>query len=373
MQKEEFIKIAGRVSDGSANDQEKQLFLYHLGVFSAENPVYDEMDSAFKNSAESEVRSAIRLRIMGRTSNRSLWTYTAIAATIAIVMLVWIFHISLKTNLVKSGDFSVNVNDVRPGKNIASLTLPNGKKVELSENKQGILIGDNLKYNDGTPIEADLKTSNLMLTAQTPVGGTYQVILNDGTKVWLNAASILRFPTSFKNKQQRVVELVSGEAYFEVTKDKNRPFIVENIKQKVLVLGTHFNISAYNDEPSTRTTLLEGMVKVIGPTSSDVLMPGQQSVLQEDRLAVQNVDTEAVASWKDGDFHFRNERLEEVMLKLSRWYGLSVVYQEKEIKNIPLFAHFSRNSNLGTILRSIGKTADLDFKINGRQVNVRYK
>ncbi|MBB5441276.1 ferric-dicitrate binding protein FerR (iron transport regulator) [Pedobacter sp. AK017] len=338
------------------------------------------------------------------------------AAVTAIVFGVWFFN-SGRGVLKQVQDKVAYKNDIAPGKNTATLTLANGKAINLNEAKTGVVVGEYLRYNDNTVVIADpsLRSGQVarehllnstdkrplpygrnngqggndgktqILTVSTPRGGTYQITLPDGTKVWLNAASSLKFPSTFNGLISREVEL-SGEAYLEVAKDAKRKFIVASKGQEVEVLGTHFNISAYNDEAVIKTTLLEGSVRVSlsrgkridTETSSaqaggfDVtLRPNQQAVLTANSgpFKVLAIDpTEAIA-WKSGDFVFKDEKIESIMRKLARWYNVDVVYQG----NLPksgFIGEISRFKNISAVLTLLEQTKGVHFKIEGRTVTV---
>src|SRR5690606_11597317 len=203
--------------------------------------------------------------------------------------------------------------DAQPGSHKATLTLSNGPTVHLKEVTSGIVAGENITYADGSPVvnETDLsqsgkptprKAATQMLTLTTPRGGTYKVTLPDGSGVWLNANSVLRYPARFANTQ-RVVD-IEGEAYFEVVTDEKRPFKVRTAGQEVVVLGTSFNLSAYPEDHSTATTLVEGSIRIVNKSNQTVhmLRPGQQAKLSSTGVQVYPVDTEAFIAWKNGYF-----------------------------------------------------------------------
>lgn len=271
--------------------------------------------------------------------------------------------------------------DVAPGGNRATLTLADGRTIELSSEQSGIVVGDGIAYTDGSAVVENnaLNASFLTLNSiTTPKGGTYQIVLPDGTNVWLNSASTLEYPSQF-DKNQRVVAL-EGEAYFEVKEQKYRhastphratgekgsqkiPFKVKSGDQTVEVIGTHFNINAYPDESTTNTTLLEGLVRIVTPTHSALLKPGQQSKVDHSGLAVASVDTETVIDWKNGDFIFANETLENIMRKIARWYDVEVMYQGQLSKD-RFDAQISRNKNLSEVLHILELSGGLTFRIS---------
>lgn len=265
-------------------------------------------------------------------------------------------------------------SDVDPGGNKATLTLENGKKIQLSDAKAGIVVdATKLTYDDGSLINNEQAQA---FTISTPKGGTYKVKLPDGSNVWLNAASSLTYNPSLKGQELSRNVTLSGEAYFEVAKDKKHPFIVTTEKQKIEVLGTHFNISAYNDELSVKTTLVEGSVKVSplktagSPAKAVILKPNQQSVVNSKGIQVNTVDPAEVIAWKDGEFVFVGEGLESIMLKISRWYNVDVEYTNREIANRPFSGYLSRYEKASQLLNLLEATGDVKFKIEGRRIIV---
>lgn len=298
------------------------------------------------------------------------------AAIVAIVSGLFLFYNhnygvdQLSKDVVK--------NKIKPGKNTAVLTLANGKTINLSDAKSGVVINvSNLTYSDGSTVvqEADGKTvfgttsTHELLTAATPRGGTYQIVLPDGSKVWLNAASSLKFPATFSQKLNREVEL-NGEAYFEIAKDKNHPFKVKTIQQEVEVLGTHFNVNAYADEGIVKTTLLEGKVKLNHKNAAAILKPGQQGYIADGLLDFKVVEADAanISAWKNGEFIFNNTDLKSLMRQISRWYDVDVVY-EAGVKNDVFFGKIKRNADLSKVLKILA-LGDIHFRIEGRKLIV---
>ncbi|MFA5244393.1 MAG: FecR family protein, partial [Pedobacter sp.] len=273
--------------------------------------------------------------------------------------------------------------DIEPGDDKAILTLGDGSKIILDDAQNGILAnqGGNsvLKAAEGEliysfteePISkpADKATEQIIYnTIETPKGGKFQVRLPDGSRVWLNAASSLRFPTNFSGSK-RQVEL-NGEAYFEVAHDESKVFEVNTRTQIVQVLGTHFNINAYADEPSVNTTLLEGSVRVsdVRTNLSQLLKPGEQSQLTE-HIEVINVKNKAEAvAWKEGYFQFNEADIETVMRQIERWYDVKVIYEGE----IPLYrfgGEIERSLSLLQVLKILEKTK-VHFRLEGREVIV---
>lgn len=310
----------------------------------------------------------------------TLWSRISLAAAavVAVVFGIWLYEIASPQKAFRNDE--VIVNDIKPGRNVATLAVAGGMVIQLSDEKSGVVIGaSKISYNDGSLIDnassGDLPQTASMASVVTPRGGTYQITLSDGTKVWLNADSKLEFPSNFENRGQRIVKVV-GEAYFEVAKDKKHPFIVETEKQKIEVLGTHFNVNAYKDEENITTTLLEGSVKLslsrsptVGGNNDVLLQPGQQAQNDNKSIRIKKVDVSAVIAWTRGDFVFPDEELTSIMRKLSRWYGIEVEY-----RNAPEYLRFdaiiSRSNNLSAILNIIQNTDKVKFRIEGRKVIV---
>ena len=284
------------------------------------------------------------------------------------------------------------VFDIEPGGNKATLTLADGSKISLTDansgklaNQQGVSIAksqdgeivytlDPVKNKERDKVSTSEKSFN---TIATPRGGQYKVVLPDGSKVWLNAASSISYPVQFGIQKRRVV--LNGEAYFEVAavKDKKRggekiPFIVASGNQEVEVLGTHFNINGYADEPLVRTTLLEGKVRVrrTGGASA-VLAPGQQSQTssRHQDIRVLQTDVKAEVAWKDDQFFFEDEPIESIMRQISRWYDVDVVYQD-DLNGKTVWGSVTRFSSVSKVLKIIELTGNVHFKIEGRTIIV---
>jgi len=305
-----------------------------------------------------------------------LWSRaTAIVAASIAVMILGLYL--FKFSGISNEDGNHLVSEIVPGKNMATLTLSNGKNIILNSAKTGVVIDvSKIVYNDGTKISEASSVGMQIIT--TPKGGTYQIHLPDGSRVWLNAASSLKFSTTLATGSQRRVEL-NGEGYFEVAPNKRSPFIVATAKQEVRVLGTHFNINSYINESVTKTTLLEGSVSVkpagtaeqLGQFKNTVkLNPGEQSILNGQTLKVVPVNVENEIDWKEGDFVLQNEKLESIMRKVARWYDVDIVYSDNAPLDLPLSGAVSRSKNITSVLGLIESTEKVHFKIKGRTVTV---
>ncbi|WEK18642.1 MAG: FecR family protein [Candidatus Pedobacter colombiensis] len=304
--------------------------------------------------------------------------YAAIAAALLMVSAIAVFLFSKHRGATLMENNLVNRGVVIPGGNKAYLTLSDGKTISLTDASNGQLAeqaGISIqKTADGELVYKVAKKQTAVgkiNTVTTPKGGQYQIVLPDGTRVWLNAASTLSFPITFTDQTNRLVEL-KGEAYFEVSKNKAKPFIVKSDEQQVEVLGTHFNINAYHDEESTKTTLLEGSVKVAGKGmfgDEVVLKPNEQSILVGNKFSVIPVDPEMAIDWKNGYFSFNKESLPAIMRKISRWYDVEIVYQDNYTGN-DFTGIVSRKKQVTEVLDLLELTGLVHFKIEGRRITV---
>jgi transmembrane sensor len=309
-----------------------------------------------------------------KPANRRLW-YAA--AAVLFVMIAIAVTISFKRGATSNNPEMAKAAKFKPGINKATLTLSNGKVILLTgqetkevRDKGDRLIAHNekreLDYQNGSASKTDL--TNEINTLTTARGGQYKVVLPDGTQVWLNAASSITYPLAFRSNERKV-EII-GEAYFEVTKDAARPFRVYSGKQVVEVLGTHFNINAYPDEPAIKTTLLEGKVKVTAGANQIFLIPGEQSQMSIASLTLnQDVDLEEITAWRNGYFVFNHEHIESIMRKISRWYDVDVEYKGP-ISEDWFGGTVSRDKDASEMLSKLELTGQIHFKIVGRRIIV---
>lgn len=294
------------------------------------------------------------------------------AAAVIVFCMAGIYYWYSQTggaDLIDSNIVSQFGEEIAPGGNKATVTLPDGTVIELDEDKEGIVVsGDTLVYSDGDKITATSPKVEYA-TLSTPRGGQYQLTLPDGSKVWLNAESSITYPTTFNGKQ-RIVK-IRGEAYFDVAKDKTKPFIVESDAQQITVTGTQFNINTYTDEPVSATTLVEGQVKIKDNNSgkSAVLAPGQQAVSGEKELDIRTVDTNVYTAWKDGYFVFERTELSKILRQLSRWYDVEIDYSG--VPEQTLTARVQRDKSISSVLNAIAKTTGLNFYIKERKMILR--
>lgn len=312
----------------------------------------------------------------------------AAAAAIVILVSVASWLIIKEKGPLQNNDPQVITKsiDLPPGRDRALLTLADGKTIDLGNLKNGKLVlpahARIAQVAEGI-VAIESHTSGVsskalqMSSISTPRGGKYQVILSDGTKVWLNAESSIRFPVAFAAGARHVE--TTGEVYFEVAKlkgknGKNKPFIVKSGNHQVEVLGTHFNINSYADEGTISTTLLEGRVKVSGEGSQpQILKPGQQSVLAPNkRMIIRDVDTGGVISWKNNLFRFKDENLRSVLRQVSRWYDVQIQY-DGTIQDEHFAGYISRDVPISTVLKMLEETGDLQFTVHTGTVVVSSK
>lgn len=370
MSNEELIILAEKIEKGKANKQEMLLYAAICESFQKEQVSLEGMEAEILEMQEAGLRKFWIRQSGGNIKKQPLWPRMAVAAVAALVIVaVGLFYYSDQTGKGLQG---LNY-DIAPGKNTATLTLGNGKKIQLSDSKTGLVINSTeLHYNDGSVVASDsvlrkivseTMTQADLLMASTPRGGTYQVILSDGTHVWLNADSKLKFPSRFTGNSRTVI--LSGEGYFEVAHNKLKPFKVISEGQEIQVLGTHFNVNAYPDEGSTKTTLLTGSVKI---NEGITLKPGEQAIATKGELRVSKADIEEAVAWKNGFFIFKDSDLAEVMRQLSRWYDLDVEFKGPVPQNI-FNGKVYRNMSLNDVL-DVLSFSKVKFKIQGKRMTI---
>lgn len=320
-----------------------------------------------------ELRSTLPLSI----KTTRLWPRIAAAASVVLAIgLGWYFYPG-QSKETSATVIATTIADIKPGRFSATLTLANGSNIALNNSANGKLAdqagaavvktanGQIAYQNNG--ISKGPQT-NILSTAK---GEQYIVVLPDGSKVWLNAATSIQYPTTFAGLAERKVVL-NGEAYFEVAKDKMHPFVVETSEQRVKVLGTHFNVNSYVDEKATKTTLLEGSVGITPANKKQIsiLAPGQQALLTSIGLKISAANVNAAIDWKNGKFIFEDESLGVILRKVARWYNLEVVYQQPALSNLIFTGTISRYEDVTNVLSKLELTEDVKFKIEGRKISV---
>ena len=360
MKEQQVIELLKRYKEGSLSPMDKaKLETWYISETSKSDARLDDDD--LRESLD-HLREQLALKY--KIASKPLGPHIAIAAAI-LIAIGFGFYFYSNTDFSSQYAKQEAVQDIAPGGNKAILTLSDGQKIILADAEYGELANQSgikiTKAADGQLIyesihpEGSKKAPHSAKVAynriETPRGGQYEIILPDKSRVWLNSLSSLRYPTYFNGKERRVE--LTGEAYFEVAHNKSLPFKVETNNQIVEVLGTQFNINSYTEEPSTKTTLIEGSVKVFQSSSNqyETLAPGQQSILTKgDKLSKINKAqiAEAIA-WKNKLFHFENSNIEVVMRQLSRWYDVEVEYEGK-IPEVKLSGEIYRNTNATKVL-----------------------
>lgn len=376
--------LARKMQEGSISSIEKKEFEQWYANF---DDSYLEINS---KENETDLKGRIYKNIIEKgnikPNHRKVlaWRITSAAAAVVLMFLgLYYFNTVYKPKIASTK--KNHSTEIAPGQNKATLTLADGSIITLDSATTGEVLnqsGINITLtSDGQLVYSSAQTSNdlasdkfLFNTVSTPRGGQYQVVLPDGTHVWLNASSTLKYPTSFKGSE-RNVEL-NGEAYFEVVSNKKMPFKVSSKNQLIEVIGTHFNVNAYSDEDATKTTLLEGSVKVAmrtdfnGKVLSDyaTLKPGQQATISE-KVKISNVDTEEAVAWKNGELMFSRQDIRSVMRQISRWYDVEIVY-ENHLTPMTFSGSISKYSNVSDVLKMLELTGNIHFKIAGRRIIV---
>lgn len=408
----ELTVLFQKMLAGDCIPQEVQVLLRHFNSHGVDSPLAQHVLEVLEQ--EGAVNPALRRRVevaiarvdvavasvargqravvggqVSPTRRLRRWLPYAAAVVLMTVVGAWLFFDGPRVN--QQGEI-VNMADIHPGGNRATLTLADGRTIDLNEAQAGIVVGDELVYNDGSTVLADgqqptaggpvdgnesrVPSVSHLMSLTTPKGGTYQITLPDGTTVWLNAASTLTYPGHFTG-DERVVEL-EGEAYFDVSERWSAagdpttgahvsrvPFKVISNSQTIEVLGTQFNVNAYADEQAIRTTLVEGSVRIWGDLIRDyVLRPGEQAVLTDNRLDVRSVDTEEFTAWKDGYFYFNDADIYTVMRQFARWYDIEVVIDMQNMDDL-FIGKIPRNVDLHTalkVLKRVGVNAELNEK-----------
>jgi transmembrane sensor len=329
------------------------------------------------NTAESLER--IKKRIVftdppKKPLTRKILPYAVAASVLGIIITTMLLN---RTRQRISGMPAAKIlnSQIVPGSNKATLTLANGSTIDLNGIQNGVIAvqGEIKIYkNDSGQLSYSKPREEIQEEAfnslMTPRGGQFRLLLPDGTHIWLNAQSSIRYPVDF-SKKERIVEL-KGEGYFEVAKDAMHPFHVKVGTADIVVLGTHFNINAYNDEKEIKTTLVEGSVKIIIQQNSMLLRPGEQLQWStEGRMEkLINVDTSDITGWRDGIFSFHHEEILEVMKQVARWYDVDYKY------NLPVQSHFNatfeRNVPVSQLLKLLEETGGVHFIIKDRTIIV---
>lgn len=371
MHPKDIQELLKKYREGTCTEEEKALLESWYLTYNAHDP--QEIPQHVREEHLNKIWQS--LPVHEHKVHRMPWLQMAAAAVLLIAFGTVLYLYLNKRVTGHAATQQVADNTIIPGSNKAILTLNDGRKISLTDAANGHIAEEAgitvTKKADGqllyTVSENKSGGANTFNTVETPRGGQYQVVLPDGTKVWLNAATSLRFPTKFSATERTVY--LDGEAYFEVAHNKNSPFRVALNGQQVEVLGTHFNVMAYKDESTIRTTLLEGSVKLTAPVGSILLQPGEQGyIAKSSAFTRENVDVTIVTAWKDGLFKFNGINMRTLMRQISRWYDIEIEY-EPGVKDDVVFGAISRTSDLSKLLHVL-ELGGVHFRLNGRKLTV---
>ncbi|WP_316815144.1 FecR family protein [Pedobacter nyackensis] len=371
MQGTKVKELLNKYLSGDCNEEEKAL----VETWYLKHEVVNQ-----KILSEEEYDTDIRMiqeNLDRRPTKNGLWTRISIAALVLFTLSVTFFYYySVRQDQQYIANDYANIG---PGTDKATLTLSDGTKISLNDVENGeIAIQSGLKVAKTAngqigytvvPKNKDVKAGQVIEynTIATPRGGKYQILLPDGTTVWLDAASSLKYPVQFAS-DERKVELV-GQAYFDVAKDKNKPFKVLSGNQQVEVFGTQFNVNAYSNQASVLTTLLEGSVKVSlkNSKSGSMLKPGEQAALEDLHFQISEADVEEAIAWKNGYFVFEKDDVRTVLNKLERWYDVDIIC-DHNFGQMKIGGSISRSKSLSEVLRVLQLTRKIKFKVEGRRI-----
>jgi hypothetical protein len=387
--------LLDRYLKNQSNTKEKE----KLDEFFEENSNSIEASKSIENVSklEDKIFNYIQFGIKEQVKKESTLNrmpYLQIAASVLVIFLfsttIYFYRSSLASkSQMPIAQGVVKMEDKQPAKNIAILTLGNNSQIVLDEASNGEIAQESgvsiLKTDKGELVYKIRNSNNLSTndlnkynTISTPMGGKFKVILPDGSLVVLNAASTLKYPVHFDEKLRKVS--FTGEAYFEIAKleDKRKkrvPFYVYSNDQIVEVLGTHFNINSYDNEEYSKTTLLEGSVKIINEKSAataKILKPGQQAVIKRGDVQTKIIiaDEAQALAWKDGYFLFKNTNIKDVVNELERWYNVDIQYEdEMEFENIT--GYISRNVKISSVLKMLQLSGIVNYEISGSKIIIK--
>ncbi len=379
MEKKDFDQLAGRYLDGSATPVERQLVEEHFRIMEemGEADIPEEEMTLHKTAVLQRIREQMEdVSVHRLPFYRSVWVRVAVAAVIlfavaGVVYLTFSRHSSIERPALANA----RLQDVAPGHNGAVLTLSDGRQVLLDSAGNGQLAQQGAVHilkRKGELVYQGAQGEPVFNTVSTARGRQWSVVLPDGSKVWLNCASSIRYSLNFSGARREVT--ITGEAYFEVAPDAARPFYVRTGELEVQVLGTHFNVNAYADEPEIRTSLLEGSVKVTTVKGeSRTLRPGGQARLEHGQgqaiTTAGNIDMEQVVAWKSGFFEFHDLDLTSIMRQVSRWYDIDITYEGRPGAET-FGGRISRNVTLAAVLKGLEITG-VRFRLENNRLIVQ--
>ncbi|MBN8859804.1 MAG: FecR domain-containing protein [Sphingobacteriales bacterium] len=369
--------------DGTSTPEEKRMLDEWYYNFSPEDPGFlsDETEAAIGRRIKSRLDEYV-LHETGRHRSRKRSGFIRAAVILSVTgVALLLYYITAgrgeREKIVQETAAAAPVTDIIPGSNKAILTLGDGSTMVLDTASNGQvgtqgnikvikLNSGQLKYLKGK--QGQMTGGTIYNTISTPKGGQYQVVLADGSKIWLNASSSLRFPTEFRDKIREVE--VTGEAYCEIVHNASKPFRLKVKEMQVNVLGTHFDVMAYDNENAIKTTLLEGSLRVSNATGASLITPGQQAVLHKNGSfqLVSNADVEEAVAWKNGKFVFNSADIHTIMRQIERWYDVDISFEREA--DLHFTGQLSRYINVSELLRKLELTNEVHFRIEKGKITV---
>lgn len=370
-----FRQLFAKYSSGECTPDE----VHELFAMMSSGEFDDEVNSSMKEEFDQLFPSSLG---KNKSFRRILSIKTYLTAAASLVLIIGIYYLFFFRQSV-SVDNTVVAQDevIQPGHNQAILILDGGKRVVLDSSAKGKIAKESgtvislnedgeLHYNTDPDQTAETIRYN---TVSVPAGGIFKIVLPDGSNVWLNSESQLTFPARFSGNQRQVS--LKGEGYFEVAKNRNKPFIVQiNEREKVTVLGTIFNVMAYSNEPLKKITLLEGSIDFSDGKWSHLLKPGQQALVNDENTVVsEDVIIDHEIAWKNGLFDFQNDDLPSIMRRLSRWYKVDIVYGNESHHSGHYTGSIRKSSGIQEVLKMLKVAGDVNFSIVGNKIIVNEK
>ncbi|WP_406825528.1 FecR family protein [Pedobacter sp. KACC 23697] len=394
MERKDVEQLKQKLIQGELTEPEQQDFFNWLkqldepelnAFMQAYCASFEQKTDSLAGEQHGDLASKIEMRLDAlAVANTSYWKRSAfkLMATAAVLALIcsfiFLYYVHLNGNKHTTLSTKTTIPHAKPiygGSDKVMLILSNGKRIDVNNFTKGQLAVENgysiEKQSNGLLKYRKINTTAALAsgnsnTIVTPRGGQYCVNLPDGSKVWMNAESKLTYPVVFSGNIRKIA--LQGEAYFEVAHNPKKPFIVDFQGSNVKVLGTHFNICAYGDGETPKTTLLQGSVEVSTGDRKKIILPGQQAISNKD-ISIVHVDTNHVMGWKNGNFSFEHERISTVMGKISRWYDVDIKYQG-EVTQEEFIGSIPKSKNLEEVLHRLELTGLLHFKIKGRSVTI---
>jgi transmembrane sensor len=369
MEEDQFYNsLVKKFTDGSATNDELEVFINLVNEGKFDKQLIEAMDK------EADIIQKVDPKVYAIDKSKTLLRRLAIAASIIFAISAGAY-IFFSKRVTTQQVVQIQKKEIVPGSNQATLTLANGQKIILSRGLSGKVAqqgNTQIKVNKENEVVYSQEggtTAVLYNTLSTAIGeaSPYPLVLADGTKVWLNSESTIKFPTAFTGANRQVE--ITGEAYFEVVHNASNPFIVKVGNQTVEDIGTAFNINSYHDEPNIKTTLTQGSAKVSANGLAKILQPGQHTLVTPQSILLQTADSDAETAWIKNMFVFHDEELHSAMRQLSRWYNIDVVYNYNP-KNVLLGGRFSKSRNINKLLKAFEQTGAVKFKIEGRAVHI---